>query len=83
MFTEVYSQFAAEPLAEGALVTAGMIANKPIAGGLLFMPVVNWGWIAVIVQLVVFVPLYLLWRKNKVKFQDFMEAQAALDVDVE
>ena len=44
MFTEVYAQFAAEPLAEGALVTAGMIANKPIAGGLIFMPAVNYGW---------------------------------------
>jgi len=50
LFTQVYSQFAAEPLAEGAMVTAGMIANKPIAGGLLFMPVAKWGWIAVAVQ---------------------------------
>jgi len=83
VFTEVYSQFAAEPLAEGAMVTAGMIANKPIAGGLLFMPVANYGWIAVAVQVVIFVPLYILWRKNKVKFQDFMETQAALDVEQE
>lgn len=81
LFTEVYSQFAAEPLAEGAMVTAGMIANKPIAGGLLFMPVANYGWIAVAVQVVVFIPLYIMWRKNKVKFQDFMEVQAALDVE--
>ncbi len=81
LFTQVYSQFAAEPLAEGAMVTAGMIANKPIAGGLLFMPVAKWGWIAVAVQVVVFIPLYILWRKNKVKMQDFMEEQAALDVE--
>ena len=81
VFTAVYSQFAAEPLAEGAMVTAGMIANKPIAGGLLFMPVVKWGWIAVAVQVVVYIPLYILWRKNKVKVQDFMEEQAALDVE--
>jgi PTS system galactitol-specific IIC component len=80
MFTEVYSQFAAEPLAEGALVTAGMIANKPIAGGLIFMPSVNFGWAAVGVLFVIWIPLYFLWKKNKVKFQDFMEAQAALDV---
>jgi len=83
LFTQVYSQFAAEPLAEGAMVTAGMIANKPIAGGLLFMPVVKWGWIAVAVQVVVYIPLYILWRKNKVKVQDFMEEQAALDVEQE
>lgn len=80
MFTKVYSQFAAEPLAEGALVTAGMIANKPIAGGLIFMPSVNFGWAAVGVLFVIWLPLYFLWKKNKVKFQDFMEAQAALDV---
>ncbi|MEA4812442.1 MAG: PTS transporter subunit IIC [Anaerolineaceae bacterium] len=81
IFTKVYSQFAATPLAEGAMVTAGMIANKPIAGGLLFMPVAAWGWAAIIVQLAVFVPLYILWKKNKLKVHAFMEAQAALDVD--
>ena len=80
MFTEVYAQFAAEPLAEGALVTAGMIANKPIAGGLIFMPAVNFGWAAVGVLFVIWIPLYFLFKKNKVKIQDFMEAQAALDV---
>ena len=80
LFTEVYAQFAAEPLAEGALVTAGMIANKPIAGGLIFLPAVNFGWVAVAIQLVVYFPLYFLWKRNKVKIHDFMEAQAALDV---
>ncbi|MFH1446538.1 MAG: PTS transporter subunit IIC [Chloroflexota bacterium] len=83
LFTAVYSQFAAEPLAEGAMVTAGMIANKPIAGGLLFMPVANYGWIAIAIQVVVFIPLFILWRRNKVKVLDFMEAQAALDVEQE
>jgi galactitol PTS system EIIC component len=80
VFTEVYSRFAAEPLAEGSLVTAGMIANKPIAGGLLWFPVHQWGWAAAGVLLVIWVPLYLLWRKNKVKVHAFMEEQAALDV---
>jgi len=80
VFTEVYSRFAAEPLAEGSLVTAGMIANKPIAGGLLWFPVHQWGWAAVGVLFVIWIPLYLLWRKNKVKVHAFMEEQAALDV---
>jgi PTS system galactitol-specific IIC component len=83
VFTEVYSRFAAEPLAEGSLVTAGMIANKPIAGGLLWYPVYQWGWIAVGVLFVIWIPLYLLWRKNKVKVHAFMEEQAALDVATE
>jgi hypothetical protein len=64
-------------------VTAGMIANKPIAGSLLWYPVYKWGWVAVVVQLVIWVPLYLLWRRNKVKVHAFMEEQAALDVATE
>jgi PTS system galactitol-specific IIC component len=80
VFTEVYSRFAAEPLAEGSLVTAGMIANKPIAGGLLWWPVSQWGWVAVGVLFVIWIPLYWLWRKNKVNVLTFMEEQAALDV---
>ncbi|MBN2045985.1 MAG: hypothetical protein JW757_13265 [Anaerolineales bacterium] len=80
IFTQVYSQFAAEPLAEGALVTAGMIANKPIAGGLIFLPALNFGWVAVAVLMVIYFPFYFFWRRNKVKIHDFMEAQAALDV---
>lgn len=82
-FTEVYSRFAAEPLAEGSLVTAGMIANKPIAGGLLWYPVFQWGWIAAGVLFVIWIPLYILWRRNKVRVQAFMEEQAALDVVTE
>ncbi len=82
-FTEVYARFAAEPLAEGSLVTAGMIANKPIAGGLLWWPVSQWGWIAVGVLFVIWIPLYFLWRKNKTKVHAFMEEQAALDVATE
>lgn len=76
LFTEVYSQFAAEPLAPGALVTAGMIANKPIVGGLLFMPALNLGWIGVAILLAVYFPLYFLWKRNKVKVLDFMEREA-------
>jgi PTS system galactitol-specific IIC component len=83
VFTEVYSRFAAEPLEEGSLVTAGMIANKPIAGGILWGSVHRWGWIAAAVLFVVWIPLYLLWRKNKVKVQNFMEEQAELDVAAE
>ncbi len=83
VFTEVYSRFASEPLAEGSLVTAGMIANKPIAGGLLWYPVYQWGWVAAGVLFVIWIPLYLLWRKNKVKVHAFMEEQAALDVITE
>lgn len=81
LFTQVYAQFAPDALEAGAIVTSGMIANKPIAGGLLFMPVLNWGWVAVAVLTVIYFPLYFLWKRNKVKFQDFMEQQAALDVD--
>lgn len=80
LFTQVYAQFAKEPLQQGMMVTSGMIANKPIAGGLIFMPILNYGWIAVAILLVIYFPLYFLWKKNKVKVQDFMEAQAALDV---
>jgi len=79
MFTQVYSQFITEPLAEGIMVTSGMIANKPIAGGLIFMPIVKWGWIAVAVQVIVYIPLYILWKKNKVKVHEFMEQQALLE----
>jgi PTS system galactitol-specific IIC component len=80
LFTQVYAQFAATPLQPGAMVTSGMIANKPIVGGLLFYPVYKFGWWAVIVELIAYFPLYFLFKKNKVKIQDFMEAQAALDV---
>ncbi len=83
IFTEVYAQFAPDALAEGAVVTAGMIANKPIAGGLIFMPALTWGWIAIIVLSVLYVPLYVLWKRNKTKIHDFMEAQAALDMSDE
>ncbi len=83
VFTEVYSRFAAEPLAEGSLVTAGMIANKPIVGGILWGSVNRWGWPAAVILFVVWIPLYLLWRKNKVNVHNFMEEQAALDVAVE
>lgn len=80
LFTEVYSQFAATPLEAGALVTSGMIANKPIVGGLLFMPALNLRWVGIGILLAVYVPVYYLFKRNKVKIQDFMEAQAALDV---
>jgi PTS system galactitol-specific IIC component len=80
LFTQVYAQFAKEPLQAGMMVTSGMIANKPIAGGLIFMPVWKWGWTAIVGLLVIYFPIYFLWKKNKVKVQDFMEAQAALDV---
>ncbi len=80
MFTQVYSQFISEPLAEGSMVTSGMIANKPIAGGLIFMPIVKWGWTAVGGLTAVYIPLYITWKKNKKKVHQFMEDQAALDV---
>ncbi|MCD4672640.1 MAG: hypothetical protein K8R77_08255 [Anaerolineaceae bacterium] len=79
IFTEVYAKFAAEPLQEGVMVTAGMIANKPIAGGLIVMPSLNLGWVAVGVLAALWVPLYFLWKKNKVKIHAFMEEQAALE----
>ena len=79
IFTQVYSQFAAEPLQEGVMVTAGMIANKPIAGGLIVLPTLNFGWIAVAVLTVIYFPLYFLWKKNKVKVHAFMEEQASLE----
>ncbi|NLH46121.1 MAG: PTS galactitol transporter subunit IIC [Acholeplasmataceae bacterium] len=81
MFTQVYSQFISEPLAEGIMVTSGMIANKPIAGGLIFLPIVKWGWTAVGVLVAVYIPLYLIWKKNKKKVHEFMEKQAALDIE--
>ncbi len=81
MFTQVYSQFAAKPLEPGALVTAGMILNKPFVGGLIFMPVMNFHWIAIAALLIMYFPAYFLFKKNKVKIQDWMEAQAALDTD--
>ena len=83
IFTEVYSQFAAEALEPGALVTAGMIANKPIVGGLLFLPALNLQWVGVGILFVVWVPLYIFFKKNKVRLVQFMEDQAALDVDPE
>jgi galactitol PTS system EIIC component len=83
IFTQVYSQFATTPLAPGALVTAGMILNKPIVGGLIFLPALNFKWLAIVILLVVYFPLYFLFKKNKVRIQDWMEAQAALDVESE
>ncbi len=80
LFTQVYSQFAATPLEPGAMVTSGMIANKPIIGGLIFLPILNFKWIAVAVLTVVWFPVYFFFKKNKTRIQDFMEAQAALDV---
>ena len=59
LFTQVYAQFAAEPLQEGIMVTSGMIANKPIAGGLIFMPVVKWGWTAIVALLADLLPAVL------------------------
>jgi PTS system galactitol-specific IIC component len=81
LFTQVYSQFATTPLEPGALVTAGMIANKPIVGGLLFLPALNLKWVGIAILLVIYFPLYFLFKRNKVRIQDFMEEQAALDVD--
>jgi PTS system galactitol-specific IIC component len=80
LFTQVYSQFAAEPLESGIMVTSGMIANKPIAGGLIFLPILNLKWVGAGILLAIYFPVYFLWKKNKTKVLDFMEAQAALDV---
>ena len=80
LFTEVYAQFAATPLAEGTMVTSGMIANKPIIGGLIFLPILNFKWVGISILTALWVPFYMLFKKNKVRIQDFMEAQAALDV---
>jgi len=83
LFTEVYAQFAAEALEPGTLVTAGMIANKPIVGGLLFLPALNLKWLGVGILFAVWVPLYVFFKKNKARLVQFMEDQAALDVDPE
>lgn len=80
LFTEVYTQFATTPLAEGTMVTSGMIANKPIIGGLIFLPILNLKWIGAGVLTALWVPLYFWFKNNKVKIQNFMEEQAALDV---
>jgi PTS system galactitol-specific IIC component len=80
LFTEVYSQFATTPLEAGTMVTSGMIANKPIVGGLLFLPILNFKWVGAAVLTVIWFPLYFLFKKNKVAIQNFMEEQAALDV---
>lgn len=80
LFTQVYAQFATTPLAEGTMVTSGMIANKPIIGGLIFLPILNFKWIGVAILTVIWFPLYFLFKKNKVRIQNFMEEQAALDV---
>ena len=77
IFTEVYSQFAAEPLAAGAQVTSFGILSKPIVGGLMFLPALNFKWIAVIVLLAIYFVLYFWFKKNKVKIHEFMEAEAA------
>ena len=42
MFTQVYAQFATKPLTGGTMVTSGMIASKPIVGGLIFLPIASW-----------------------------------------
>jgi PTS system galactitol-specific IIC component len=80
LFTEVYAQFATTPLAEGAMVTSGMIANKPIVGGLIFLPILNFKWIGAAVLTLIWFPVYFAFKKNKVRIQNFMEEQAALDV---
>jgi galactitol PTS system EIIC component len=80
LFTQVYAQFATTPLAPGTMVTSGMIANKPIVGGLIFLPILNFKWVGAAVLTVIWFPLYFLFKKNKVKIQNFMEEQAALDV---
>lgn len=80
LFTQVYSQFATTPLAPGTMVTSGMIANKPIVGGLIFLPILNFKWVGAAVLTVIWFPLYFLFKKNKVAIQNFMEEQAALDV---
>jgi PTS system galactitol-specific IIC component len=82
IFTEVYQEFAGQET-ESALVTAGMIANKPIAGGLLFFPTLRLGWVGVGILTVVYFPVYFLFKRNKAKIHDFMERQAALDVATE
>ncbi len=80
LFTQVYAQFATTPLAPGAMVTSGMIANKPIIGGLIFMPALYFKWYGILGLLIVYFPLYFLFKRNKVRIQDFMEREAALDV---
>ncbi len=80
LFTQVYAEFAPTPLAAGTMVTSGMIANKPIVGGLIFLPILYWKWAGLAVLTAIWVPLYVLFKKNKVRIQNFMEEQAALDV---
>jgi PTS system galactitol-specific IIC component len=80
LFTQVYAQFATTPLAAGSMVTSGMIANKPIVGGLIFLPILNFKWIGAAILTIIWFPLYFLFKKNKVRIQNFMEEQAALDV---
>jgi len=75
-FTEVYSQFAAEPLAQGALVTSFGILSKPIVGGLMFLPALNWKWVGVAFSLVVYFVMVIYFKRNKKKIHDFMEAEA-------
>ncbi|PWH19298.1 MAG: PTS galactitol transporter subunit IIC [Anaerolineae bacterium] len=75
-FTQVYSQFATTPLEPGALVTSFGILSKPIIGTLMFLPALNFKWLGVLFSLVVYFIMYFVFKRNKTKIHEFMEAQA-------
>jgi len=82
VFTQVYSQFATTPLQPGALVTSFGILSKPIIGVLMFLPALNWKWMGLLFSLVVYFAMYFLFKRNKVKIHEFMEAQATYGEEV-
>lgn len=77
LFTSVYNSVATEASTTG--VTSLIIMNKPIWGGMT-QAVLNWGWIAVAVLLLVYLVGTLIYKKHKIKVTNWLEEQAALDV---
>jgi PTS system galactitol-specific IIC component len=80
IFTEVYNSVTSEPA--GSLVTSLVIMNKPLWGGATLLTMNN-GWLVVALMFVIYLVTTLWYKKNKVKVTDWIEEQAALDLEAD
>lgn len=79
VFTQVVQQVGINVASGATLVTSLVILGQPIAA-LIFMPFVTQNYFLIALTVVVYIVLYVVFKKNKVKIHETMEVQAELNI---
>jgi PTS system galactitol-specific IIC component len=79
LFSQVYTSVMSDAVTNGSMVASLVIMTKPIWGNFTLLAI-NYGWVAVGILFVLYWPVTIIFKKNKVTIQNWLEHQAALDM---